>query len=248
MAIALARHAPGSRVCLAASVDDKAPRLGETVPPPIQPFLQHLGLWRRFPRDGHDPAYRSLTAWGAPVLAGNEFMLYVHQTGWRLDRRRFDRMMRDAAADVARVVPAAITGAEYDVRGWSLLAGNDELRARILVDATGRAARVSRWRGVRITDSDRLIGCFVTVPESNAAMRNTDRSGAGRMVVLHQVAGPTPRARLHDRCGHCSAPASWERRRLVGRARSHEFRASALERRTIDRRATDCRRRIASVP
>ena len=173
MAIALARHAPGSRVCLAASVDDEAPRLGETVPPPIQPFLQHLGLWRRFPRDGHDPAYRSLAAWGSPVLAGNEFMLYVHQTGWRLDRRRFDRMMRDAAADVARVVPAAITGAEYDARGWSLRVGNDELRARILVDATGRAARVSRWLGARIADSDRLIGCFVTVPESNAAMRET---------------------------------------------------------------------------
>jgi hypothetical protein len=33
----------------------------------------------------------------------------------------------------------------------------------------------------------------------------------------------------------------------VGMTVGSEFRASALERRTIDRRATDCRRRIASV-
>jgi flavin-dependent dehydrogenase len=173
MAIALARHAPTLRVCLATSTNRQAPRLGETVPPPVRLFLQHLGLWRQFLKDGHDPAHRSLSAWGAPVLAGTEFILHVHQVGWRLDRSQFDCMMRDAAARVACLLPAAITGAEYHDRGWGLHVGNDTLRARILVDATGRAARVSRWLGVRVTDIDRLIGCFVTLPDGGAIMQET---------------------------------------------------------------------------
>jgi flavin-dependent dehydrogenase len=173
MAIALAHHAPALRVCLATSTDRQAPRLGETVPPPIRPFLQHLGLWQRFLQDGHDPAHRSLSAWGAPVLVGTEFMLHVHQIGWRLDRCRFDCMMRDAAAQVACVLPAAITSAEHDLRGWVLRTGNDTLRAPILVDATGRAARVSRWLGAGVADIDRLIGCFVTLPDGGVAMQET---------------------------------------------------------------------------
>src|SRR5262252_4671177 len=96
-AISLNDFAPELNVCLA---DAPPPglRIGETVPPQIRPILGHLGLWPRFAADGHCPSYRTVSAWGSPLLLSNEFLFQTHQVGWRLDRARFDRMMLQAAA------------------------------------------------------------------------------------------------------------------------------------------------------
>src|SRR5207248_6772314 len=72
-------------------------RIGETVPPQIKPVLEHLGVWREFAADGHDPSYRTLNAWSGPRLLSNEFLFHTQQVGWRLDRTRFDAMMLRAA-------------------------------------------------------------------------------------------------------------------------------------------------------
>jgi flavin-dependent dehydrogenase len=106
-------------------------------------------------------------------VAGNEFILYTQQVGWRLDRCRFDRMMLAAGATKAVVLPASVTGVALSGQHWTLRIGNDAVRSRFLVDASGRAANVSRRVGLRTTGVDRLIGCFATVPDSGAAMRDT---------------------------------------------------------------------------
>src|SRR6185312_3577441 len=171
-AIALARHAPEWHVCLAAPPRPSAPRLGETLPPPARTLLAHLGVWDRFRADGHDPAYRTLAAWGSPVLSGNEFLLHAHQIGWRLDRVRFDRMMRDAAAESAAVLSSGVEAATWDGSRWTLRIAGATVHARMLIDATGRAARLARHPPSRLAQADRLVGSFVTLPDGGA-MRDT---------------------------------------------------------------------------
>jgi 2-polyprenyl-6-methoxyphenol hydroxylase-like FAD-dependent oxidoreductase len=103
-ALSLATVAPGLRVCLADTRRDHLFRVGESVPPLIQRFLDHLGLWQSFLDEGHCPSLRTLSAWGTPRLEGNEFFLHVYNTGWRLDRARFDRWLA-AEAERRGAVP-----------------------------------------------------------------------------------------------------------------------------------------------
>jgi 2-polyprenyl-6-methoxyphenol hydroxylase-like FAD-dependent oxidoreductase len=187
-AIAFARHAPAWHVCLAAPPRPFAQRLGETLPPPARTLLAHLGVWDRFRADGHDPAYRTLASWGSSLLSGNEFLLHAHQVGWRLDRARFDRMMLDAAAESATVLSSGVEAATWDGSRWTLRIGGAINHARMLIDATGRAARLarrpssrlapsrlapsrlapSRLAPSRLAQADRLVGSFVTLPNGGA--------------------------------------------------------------------------------
>jgi flavin-dependent dehydrogenase len=149
-----------------------AQRLGETLPPPARTLLAHLGVWDRFRADGHDPAYRTLASWGSPVLSGNEFLLHAHHVGWRLDRVRFDRMMLDAAAVSATVLSSEVEASAWDGSRWTLRIGGAIIHARMLIDATGRAARLARHPPSRLTQADRLVGSFVTLPDGGT-MRDT---------------------------------------------------------------------------
>jgi flavin-dependent dehydrogenase len=162
-AISLADFAPELRVCLVDGSVPDAVQIGETVPPPIRRLLEHVGLWQRFAADGHCPSYRTVSAWGGPRLASNEFLFHAQQVGWRLDRVRFDAMLRHAAAErIAAHVKGNASAIRRVEHGWRLVVDGDSvLTARFTVDATGRAAALARSSGLRAIDLDRLVGCYV---------------------------------------------------------------------------------------
>jgi flavin-dependent dehydrogenase len=166
-AISLAQFAPELRVGLADARARGALRIGEAVPPPIKPILQHLGLWQRFGADGHCASYRTLSAWGDARLGSNEFLLQPDQVGWRLDRARFDAMMVEGAAQRAALyLPARVTGlarVDDSMDGpWRIACGDGTIHAaRVVVDATGRVAGLARLHGLRPSRLDKLVGCFV---------------------------------------------------------------------------------------
>ena len=161
-AISLGDFAPKLRVGL---IDASAPdttRIGETVPPPIKPILAHLGLWESFAADRHSASYRTLSAWGGPELLSNEFLFHTQQTGWRLDRARFDAMMlRGAAPRVAAHMAGKVAKLSFADDGWTVALDDGAIHtARAVVDATGRAAVLARLRGLRPQRLDRLVSCF----------------------------------------------------------------------------------------
>jgi flavin-dependent dehydrogenase len=133
------------------------------VPPPIRPILEHLGLWQSFVAGGHSASYRTLSAWGSAALGSNEFLLQPYQAGWRLDRAEFDAMLvRAAARRVALHLPARVSRLAYADGAWHLACGDGSSHtARVVVDATGRAAALARAHGLRPRILDRLVGCFV---------------------------------------------------------------------------------------
>jgi flavin-dependent dehydrogenase len=164
-ALSLADFAPDLRVCLLDPGACGRPNIGETVPPLIEPVLAHLGLRERFHRGGHCPSYRTMASWGGVQLGSNEFLLHAHQTGWRLDRARFNRMLVDAASSrVAAYLPAAATALHRDAEDWCIsLSGGAAHQARFLVDATGNAAVLARQCRLPRSSPDRLVGYGLAV-------------------------------------------------------------------------------------
>jgi len=150
---------------LAVAVID-APRaselcVGEAVPADLERPLRRLGAWDAFLADGHLPAAGPCSAWGEAAVAWSDRFAFTHGGGWHLDRARFDATLRCAARtagatvlDGGRVLDIERSGGE-----WRLdLAGDARpLRARFLVDATGRAAVIARRLGARRLEADRTI-------------------------------------------------------------------------------------------
>ncbi|HEU4883086.1 MAG TPA: FAD-dependent oxidoreductase [Longimicrobium sp.] len=161
-ALALRAHAPGLSVALVEASAYGGERVGETLPPPAADVLRHLGVWDAFAAQAHHPAYGTAAAWGSPVPYENEFLYHVRQVGWHLDRGAFDGMLADQAR--ARGVhvrrETRVLDAVRDADGWRLpLSDGTELRARLLVDATGAGGALARRRGgARLVVHDRLAG------------------------------------------------------------------------------------------
>jgi 2-polyprenyl-6-methoxyphenol hydroxylase-like FAD-dependent oxidoreductase len=160
-ALSLADFAPRLRVGLIAPGETGVPHIGETVPPHIKPLLVHLGLWPQFAAFNHCPSYRTMSAWGDERLGSNEFLLHAHQTGWRLDRGAFNRMLLDAASTrVATRFTAKMVSAQRDDDAWRLaLSDGTQPRARFVVDATGNEAALARQCRLPKTQTDRLVAC-----------------------------------------------------------------------------------------
>lgn len=187
LAISLSQVAPHLRVCLADAGRDVPLRVGESVPPPIKPFLDHLGVGPAFIQAGHSPAFHTLSAWGGPELIGNEFFLHVYNTGWRLDRARFDNMLAGEAARLgAQTLTATVHSLSPGAQGWHIDCGTaGRFAARFVVDASGRSARLSRLLKLSPVQLDRLVACVVffaqdtppALPGADAAVVESFRDG-----------------------------------------------------------------------
>jgi flavin-dependent dehydrogenase len=201
LAISLRDLAPHLRIALADAGRESPFRIGESVPPPIKPWLDHLGLGTLFGQDGHAPTFRTYSAWGQPELIGNEFFLYVHNTGWRLDRARFDRMLRTQAERRGAItLTAAVAALAPEENSWRIGCGPaGTMSARFVVDATGRRAALSRLLGLKPVRHDRLLACAVFFeqrepadwPGADAAVVEACRDGWWYTVALpegHRVA------------------------------------------------------------
>ena len=77
----------------------QGPVLGETVPPAILPLLEQLGLATRFLEEC--PKIESAgvaSCWGSPVPAFQDYIQQPGGRGWHVDRRAFNRILREAVA------------------------------------------------------------------------------------------------------------------------------------------------------
>ena len=139
-------------------------RIGETLPPATREALTELGVWERFVSDDHAPSFGTYAAWGSSALHANDFIFNPHGHGWHVNRSQFDRMLAVAAREAGVVIRERTRLISHRAinDGWELQIGRPEqperLRARFLVDASGRAACVARANGARRLRYDRLVG------------------------------------------------------------------------------------------
>ncbi len=141
-------------------------RIGETLPAAARGPLAALGLWEDFLADGHLPCYARQSVWGGSEPITMDTLFDPHGVGWRLDRRRFEARLREAAVDAGTTLlaPAAVTRISRNGDSWRLQAGGKEIAARLLIDASGRGARPLRpWAGAA-PKNDRLLCTWLKVP------------------------------------------------------------------------------------
>ena len=175
-ALALARR--GHRCLIVEKSAYTDIRVGETLPAAIHRLMVELGVWERFLAAEFVPAHAISAVWGADQARENASIFDPYGPGWHIDRPRFDRLLAQAAVDagVSLAMQARIAASELDESGlWRLSldrAGSAcEVRARMLVDATGRAATLVRRMGARRIRADRLMGltAFFRMPSADDA-------------------------------------------------------------------------------
>ncbi len=140
-------------------------RIGETLAPGGCQILEGLGCWERVRRAGVLESHGTSALWGSDERHDNEYVFSARGNAWHLDRARFDAELTLCAEErgvdmlrAARFVEAWRTPDD----AWSLAIHRNGERstigARVVVDATGRAACFASRQGAgRIVD-DRLTG------------------------------------------------------------------------------------------
>ncbi|MGH9570780.1 MAG: NAD(P)/FAD-dependent oxidoreductase, partial [Candidatus Angelobacter sp.] len=166
-AIALKRLDSSLRIAVVEKSDYSSTRIGETLPPPAQAVLRGLGVWDAFIRTSPMISYGTRAAWGTADPYDNEFIFSLHGNGWHLDRNAFDAMLTTEAIKVGVDVhvKTAPCGPPRRHQNWTLpvRAGGMtyEVKARFVVDATGRHSWFAHQMGVRHRVYDQLAAIFV---------------------------------------------------------------------------------------
>jgi flavin-dependent dehydrogenase len=169
-ALSLRAHTPSLAVVLIEASHYESLRIGETLPPPVRPILEHLGVWDTFRSQRHRKVYGTTAVWGAPVALDNDFIYMPSNTGWHLDRAAFDAMLAGQAESrgAALILNARLREASRNGDEWRLtLSTGSRLSARFIVDATGGSAAFARRCGARFARADRLIGIARFFESSN---------------------------------------------------------------------------------
>ena len=155
----------GCRVVLLERSRFDAPRVGESLAPSTNALLTELGVGPRFSDLRPLPSYGTRSVWGGAEPQSHSHLVSPYGSGWHVDRVAFDRMLAEAAADAGADLRCATTCIRLDREGCWLLTVTEDgrqagepVRASVLVDATGRAARISRQLGGRPAVLDRLVG------------------------------------------------------------------------------------------
>jgi flavin-dependent dehydrogenase len=167
-ALSLKQVDAGLRVLLVEATAYCTARTGEILAPGGQALLIGLGCWERFRAEGFLESHGTAARWGSDRIHQNEFLLSARGSGWHLDRRRFDAMLADCAADAGVCVRrrAAFIAATRNAGLWRVQIGSDQgpisIDARFVIDATGRAARFAVGQGAQLYRQDRLVGVSVT--------------------------------------------------------------------------------------
>jgi flavin-dependent dehydrogenase len=160
--------APRHRVLLVDRAREPAVRIGESLIPAARRLFRDMRILDALEAEGHPDYLGNLSHWGAGPVQVTDFLRDPDGPGWHLDRVRFERFLRTAAARRgARIMaPARVGQLERTARGWdlSLRAGSrtERVHGRLLVDATGRAATIAKRLGAERENVDRLTAHWLT--------------------------------------------------------------------------------------
>src|ERR1700752_3518611 len=210
IALALAKHGIEPIVLEAHSTSPM--KVGECLPPSINPLLDHFGLTDRLRRRGNLPSYGNRFVWGWNSVEERDFIFAGTGACWRLDRTVFEEELMQAATEAGacwhngrRVVACSRdngTHFKLTVRG---LDGMETYRSKVVVDATGRSARLAGSLGARRVIYDRLIsvagffdGDASTPPEEDSftlveavasGWLYSSRLPGGKLIVVYMTEG-----------------------------------------------------------
>jgi flavin-dependent dehydrogenase len=142
-------------------------RVGEHLAPSGKAMLAALGAGDLAADPAHAASPGVRSAWGSATPADKDYVFDPHGEGLNLARPHFDRTLAAHAADCGADVrtQTKLANLSYAAGLWRLslataAGGTAEVSARLVVDATGRAASVAKRLGAQPVVYDDLIGVF----------------------------------------------------------------------------------------
>ncbi len=137
-------------------------RIGESLPPAARRLLTDMGLWDDFLRQGHAACYGNRSLWNG-VNAEHDFLRDPDGQGWHIDRAQFESWLQAHAVDRGATLLTSTTLDSVTAikDGWQVTLGAAsgcvEVQAKVLIDASGRAATLSKQLGARRRHHDPLV-------------------------------------------------------------------------------------------
>jgi flavin-dependent dehydrogenase len=219
VALALARR--GLSPIVLESEPGPTLKVGECLPPNINPLLDHFGLTRRLRQQGNLPSHGNQFAWGSDSIQERDFIFEAAGDGWRLDRQAFERELMCAAAEAGarwrsgrRLIACSRENDRFELSVKSPR-GTETYLTDSIVDATGRSAQLARALGARRFVYDRLIGIasyfqgrdthagaeedsFTLVEAVASGWWYSSRLPAGKLIAVYMSDGDLVAARRAD--------------------------------------------------
>ncbi len=149
------------------------PKVGETLPPAVQPILRALGARHLLDDPRHLPCYGNAYLWGNDSVREKHFFMHTGGHGWHLRRDCFEADLLRLAEQkgTACISDCKLMQAVFDdTTGlWQLQVktGDHEettLRYPFVVDATGRSNKLARCLGIGRRQYDTLAGIVARFP------------------------------------------------------------------------------------
>src|SRR5262249_54956221 len=174
LAAAAALRRAGLAVLVVERTDYRSLRIGEHIPPSAKAVLASLNLGDVLTTGKHASCPGIRSVWGSDQPADRDYLFHPHGEGLNLSRPEFDRdlatLVEQSGAAVlcnARIVALAHTAGEWQL---SLRHGaaTIQARAKLLIDASGRAASIAKRSGAKPIVYDELIGLVARVPAAAA--------------------------------------------------------------------------------
>ena len=152
-------------------------RFGESLSPQSDIVLKQLGIWETFLADGHSPCHGNKSIWGSHELTLEDFIRHPYGHAWHIDRPRFEsRLLERAIASGVRIFQEEQSPQVSHKKGfWSLHFQSParSIRARFLVDATGRAHWLARSQGAQYLFEDRQVALVAFFRTSASRLRDS---------------------------------------------------------------------------
>lgn len=156
-------------------------RIGECLPPATRRIFKRLGLPEDWTQDGAGEvkALKSMgiqSYWGSDRVQIADHLRNPDGFGLHLDRQSFELYLRKTALErgVQALWPAKLHSAVYEQQRWHITAVDDmavngrtahHIEAKLVIDASGRAAHFARKAGVARHTQDKLISSWAVLPD-----------------------------------------------------------------------------------
>lgn len=134
------------------------------IPETVPPGFCESALWTASKKSLR-PHYAMASAWGSSELTVRHSIANPVGHGWLVDRAALDSEM---AAQAGPQIPGRISSVSGTPTGWLLrFTGGEEVRARVVVDASGRSSAFAKRIGIGRSVFDNLVAVSARgVPEA----------------------------------------------------------------------------------
>lgn len=174
-------------VVLLDQTDSPPRRIGECLPPATRRILKRLDLLEGLDspllsagQSQHLKHIGTQSYWGNEQAHIVDLLRNPDGFGWHLDRQAFEVYLRQTALKrgVNCFWPAKLQTAHFENDHWSIraTASNDpeyQFKAKFVIDASGRQSHFARKIGIGRQQYDKLISCWLTLPNHEANKMST---------------------------------------------------------------------------